>query len=64
MKVWVVVAEDYGTSRSSVIHICETKEVAESFRDREHKLDYAGPIYKVKEVKVHKKLAVLPEDLW
>ena len=47
-----------------LIHICETKEVAESSRNREHKIDYAGPIYKVKELKVKDKLAVLPEDLW
>ena len=64
MKVWVVVAEDYGTSYSSVIHICETKDIAESYRDREHKLDYAGPVYKIKEIKVIDKLAVIPEDLW
>jgi len=56
-KVWLVVAEDYGKSGSSVIHVCETKEIAESFRNYEHTIDYAGPIYKIKEVTVESKIA-------
>ena len=62
-KVWAVIAEDYGTSSSSIVHICESEEIAYSFREYEHRIDYAGPVYKVKEMVVESKLAVLPEDL-
>jgi hypothetical protein len=63
-KVWVVIANEYGTNISSIVHICETKEIAESFRNYEHQIDYAGPVYKIKEMIVESELANIPEDVW
>lgn len=61
-KVWAVIADEYGTNSSSIVHICESEEIANSFRDYEHRIDYAGPVYKVKEMVVESKIAVVPSD--
>jgi hypothetical protein len=63
MKVWLVVAEDYGKAGSSVVHVCATKEIAESFCKYEHIIDYTGPVYKIKQMTVESEIAEIPEDL-
>ena len=62
--VWLVTAGEYGRIGSSVVHVCETKEIAQSYVEYEHTIDYAGPIYKIKEIEVKRELAEIPEDLW
>ena len=58
-KVWAVIADEYGTSSSSIVHICESEEIANSFRKYEHTIDYAGPVYKVVCMDVKSKVADL-----
>ena len=62
--VWVVMASDYGKSGSSLVHICETKEIAESYRDYEHIIDYEGPVFTIRKMKVEDKAMTPVEDLW
>ena len=61
MKVWVVYRSEYGMPGGSIIHICATREIAESYRSYEYMLDIEGPVYSIKEMKVKKEPAVCEE---
>lgn len=62
--VWVVMAVEHGNMSSSVMHVCSSKEVAESYRKYEHNVDYAGPIYKVVKMEIKKDMIDLPEEIF
>ena len=52
MKVWVVYRSEYGIPGGSILHICATREIAESYRSYEYMLDIEGPVYTIKEMEV------------
>ena len=55
--VWAVVSSEYGLLMTSVVHVCETKEIAESWRNYEHETDIEGPLYTVREIEIKTNLA-------
>jgi len=55
--VWAVVSAEYGLLMTSVVHVCETKEIADSWRLYEHETDIEGPLYTVSELQIKSQFA-------
>ena len=51
-KVWLVVSKEYGRSSGHVLYVCESIEIANSYVEREYRLDVEGPAYFIKEMEV------------
>lgn len=64
MKVWLVKAVEYGRNTSSVVHICKSKEIAESWLRYEYKTDIEGPAYIIHEVEIKSELAPDIDEIW